>query len=88
MISLSIKVNGSEENNLSTMYKVNKHGNAQEYIVKVTKFDKISCTCMKFESMGILCCHVIRILDVVRGVSRIPTEYILKRWTINAKAQN
>ncbi|XP_059306355.1 protein FAR1-RELATED SEQUENCE 5-like [Lycium ferocissimum] len=88
MKSLSMKVNRCEDNNLSTMYKVSKHGHTREYIVKVTEIGHISCPCMKFESMGILFCHTIRILDVVRGVSRIPTEYILKRWTIDAKAED
>ncbi|XP_060202428.1 protein FAR1-RELATED SEQUENCE 1-like [Lycium barbarum] len=88
MKSLSMKVNRCEENNLSTMYKVSKHRHTREYIVKVTEIGHISCPCMKFESMGILFFHTIRILDVVRGVSRIPTEYILKRWTIDAKAED
>ncbi|XP_060190807.1 protein FAR1-RELATED SEQUENCE 5-like [Lycium barbarum] len=68
--------------------EVSKHGHAREYFVKVTEIGHISCTCLKFESMGILCCHIIRILDMVRGVSRSPTEYILKRWTIDAKAED
>nr|XP_016514616.1 PREDICTED: protein FAR1-RELATED SEQUENCE 5-like [Nicotiana tabacum] len=42
----------------------------------------------EFESMGILCCHIIRILDVIREVDKILYEYILKRWTKTAKAVN
>ncbi|XP_070014353.1 protein FAR1-RELATED SEQUENCE 1-like [Nicotiana sylvestris] len=38
--------------------------------------------------MGILCCHIIRILDVIREVDKILYEYILKRWTKTAKAVN
>nr|XP_009798468.1 PREDICTED: protein FAR1-RELATED SEQUENCE 1-like [Nicotiana sylvestris] len=86
MKSLSIKVNtGCGKNTLSTIYNVSKHEHTREYIITVTKVGHISCTCLKFESMGILCCHAIRVLDVVKGVSRIPTEYILDRWTKNAK---
>nr|XP_009769319.1 PREDICTED: protein FAR1-RELATED SEQUENCE 1-like [Nicotiana sylvestris] len=70
------------------MYKVSKYGHTREHIVKVTEADHISCTCMKFESMGILCCHTIRILDVIRGVDKISDEYILKRWTKTAKVVN
>ncbi|XP_070054593.1 protein FAR1-RELATED SEQUENCE 5-like [Nicotiana tabacum] len=89
MKSLSIRVNiGCEKNTLSTIYKVSKHGHTREYIVTVTEVGNISCTCLKFESMGILCCHAIRVLDVVNGVSRIPTEYILERWTKNTKGVN
>ncbi|XP_016501813.2 protein FAR1-RELATED SEQUENCE 5-like [Nicotiana tabacum] len=88
MKSLIIIVNGCEENNFPIIYKVSKYGHTREHIVKVTEADHISCTCMKFESMGILCCHAIRILDVIRGVDKIPDEYILKRWTKIAKAVN
>nr|XP_009596380.1 protein FAR1-RELATED SEQUENCE 1-like [Nicotiana tomentosiformis] len=70
------------------MYKVSNYGHTREHIVKLAEADHISCTCMQFESMGILCCHAIRILDVIRGVSKIPDEYILKRWTKTAKAIN
>ncbi|RDX91158.1 Protein FAR-RED IMPAIRED RESPONSE 1, partial [Mucuna pruriens] len=35
----------------------------------------ISCSCRKFETFGILCCHAIKILN----------QYIRKRWTRNAK---
>ncbi|XP_075074665.1 protein FAR1-RELATED SEQUENCE 9-like [Nicotiana tabacum] len=88
MKSLIIKVNGCEGNNFPIMYKVSKYEHTREHIVKVTEADHISCTCMKFESMGILCCHTIRILDVIRGVDKIPDEYILKRWTKTAKVVN
>ncbi|XP_075088489.1 protein FAR1-RELATED SEQUENCE 4-like [Nicotiana tabacum] len=89
MKSLSIKVNiGCGKNTLSTIYNVSKHEHTREYIVTVTEVSHISCTCLKFESMGILCCHAIRVLDVMKGVSRISTEYILDRWTKNAKGVN
>lgn len=89
MRSLSIRVNECEKNNSLIMHMVSKHGHTRERIVKVGEVgDTISCSCMKFESIGILCRHIIRILDVVRGVTRIPLEYILKRWMKNAKVDN
>ncbi|XP_070014354.1 protein FAR1-RELATED SEQUENCE 5-like [Nicotiana sylvestris] len=88
MKSLIIKENGCEENNFPIMYKVSKYGHTREHIVMVTEADHISCTCMKFESMGKICCHTIKILDVIRGVNKIPDEYILKRWTKTAKTVN
>ncbi|WCJ23459.1 FAR1-related sequence 5 [Euphorbia peplus] len=45
----------------------------------------ISCTCKKFESMGMLCSDALRILSV-KNVKVIPEKYILKRWTRSAKA--
>ncbi|KAK2437056.1 protein FAR1-RELATED SEQUENCE [Trifolium repens] len=46
--------------------------------------DTISCSCRKFETLGILCCHVIKVLDV-KDIKTIPNQYILKRWTREAK---
>ncbi|OIT30584.1 protein far1-related sequence 5, partial [Nicotiana attenuata] len=84
MRSLSIRVNECERNNSFIMYMVSKHGHTRERIVKVGEVgDTISCSCKKFESIGILCRHIIKILDVVRGDTRIPSEYILKRWMKN-----
>ncbi|XP_058208524.1 protein FAR1-RELATED SEQUENCE 5-like [Rhododendron vialii] len=39
----------------------------------------VCCTCRKFESFGILCCHAIKGLDRV-GIMEIPESYILGRW--------
>ncbi|PNX99811.1 FAR1-related protein [Trifolium pratense] len=44
----------------------------------------ISCTCRKFESFGILCCHALKVFDT-NDVKLIPNEYILKRWTREAR---
>ncbi|KAK9666299.1 hypothetical protein RND81_14G175500 [Saponaria officinalis] len=44
----------------------------------------IECTCRKFQEMGMLCYHSIRIL-YIRSISEIPDRYILKRWTKFAK---
>lgn len=56
------------------------------YIVTFTASEKrISCTCCLFEFFGILCRHVLRVLFVV-GIVTLPEEYILRRWTRNAKS--
>ncbi|XP_010279169.1 PREDICTED: protein FAR1-RELATED SEQUENCE 5-like [Nelumbo nucifera] len=47
--------------------------------------DSVSCSCKKFEFVGILCRHALKILDY-RRVEMLPSCYILKRWTIGAKA--
>ncbi|XP_042508608.1 protein FAR1-RELATED SEQUENCE 5-like [Macadamia integrifolia] len=44
----------------------------------------IECSCMKFETFGILCCHALKILDVL-DVKFIPKAYILRRWTRAAR---
>lgn len=89
MRSLSIRVYECERNNSFIMYMVSKHGHTREPIVKVGEVsDTIYCSCKKFEFIGILCRHIIRIFDVARGVTRIPSEYILKRWMKNAKVDD
>ncbi|XP_057432347.1 protein FAR1-RELATED SEQUENCE 5-like [Lotus japonicus] len=40
----------------------------------------ISCSCRKFETHGILCCHCIRVF-ILMDVKLVPEQYILKRWT-------
>ncbi|XP_042505651.1 protein FAR1-RELATED SEQUENCE 5-like [Macadamia integrifolia] len=50
----------------------------------VTHFKELACTCMKFETDGILCCHCLKVLDVL-DIKRIPEYYILKRWTRGAR---
>ncbi|XP_042501706.1 protein FAR1-RELATED SEQUENCE 5-like [Macadamia integrifolia] len=44
----------------------------------------IACSCMKFETDGILCCHCLKVFDVL-DIKRIPECYILKRWTRGAR---
>ncbi|XP_027368138.1 protein FAR-RED IMPAIRED RESPONSE 1-like [Abrus precatorius] len=40
----------------------------------------INCSCKKFETMGILCCHALKVFEA-NDVKAIPDKYILKRWT-------
>lgn len=46
-----------------------------------------SCTCKKFEECGFLCRHILRIYHC-HSVDEIPSVYILKRWTKNAKPKD
>ena len=43
----------------------------------------VQCSCMKFSFLGILCSHALKVLDK-KNVKRIPTHYVLKRWTQDA----
>ncbi|KAI0487946.1 hypothetical protein KFK09_027769 [Dendrobium nobile] len=42
------------------------------------------CTCNKFNTMGILCSHALKALSL-KNVNRIPENYIIKRWTKDAR---
>ena len=44
----------------------------------------ISFSCRKFETFGILCCHALKVFDIL-DIKIIPDAYILKRWTREAK---
>jgi zinc finger SWIM domain-containing protein 3 len=46
----------------------------------------ISCSCRKFETFGILCCHALKFFDWL-DIKIIPSTYILKRWTREAKSE-
>ncbi|XP_021758879.1 protein FAR-RED IMPAIRED RESPONSE 1-like isoform X2 [Chenopodium quinoa] len=45
---------------------------------------QVSCLCRSFEYRGFLCRHAMLVLQIC-GISRIPSQYILRRWTKDAK---
>ncbi|XP_055829619.1 protein FAR1-RELATED SEQUENCE 3 isoform X1 [Solanum dulcamara] len=45
---------------------------------------KANCSCQMFECSGILCRHILTVFTVT-NILTLPSHYILKRWTINAK---
>ncbi|KAJ4790327.1 hypothetical protein LUZ62_041573 [Rhynchospora pubera] len=44
----------------------------------------VSCSCKKFERVGILCWHALKVLDR-EDIKVIPPRYVLNRWTRAAK---
>ncbi|KAL8525480.1 hypothetical protein ACS0TY_014918 [Phlomoides rotata] len=46
---------------------------------------KANCSCKMFEYSGILCRHILTVFTVT-NVLTLPSHYILKRWTRNAKS--
>ncbi|XP_044496850.1 protein FAR1-RELATED SEQUENCE 1-like isoform X2 [Mangifera indica] len=46
----------------------------------------VSCLCHSFEFNGFLCRHVMIVLQMF-GVHSIPSQYILRRWTKDAKSR-
>ncbi|CAN6573997.1 unnamed protein product [Malus baccata var. baccata] len=45
---------------------------------------EVSCVCCLFEYKGYLCRHALIVLQIC-GLSAIPSQYVLKRWTKDAK---
>lgn len=69
-------------------YKVTVEDNPKEYTVRFDPSNgMVACSCKKFEFVGIQCRHVLKTLDII-NIKELPPEYILKRWTKDAKVMN
>ena len=67
------------------IFEVKEENSEKVCIVQFNHLNtNISCSCKKFESLGILCCHALRVFSIA-NLTRIPSQYILKRWTKDAK---
>ncbi|XP_042428397.1 protein FAR1-RELATED SEQUENCE 5-like isoform X2 [Zingiber officinale] len=68
-------------------YRITVGENSKEYIVRLDSIDcSVSCTCKKFEFVGVQCGHVLKVLDV-RNIKELPQRYFLKRWRRDAKTE-
>jgi len=45
----------------------------------------VCCSCGMFNRVGILCAHGLKVLDLM-NIRMLPTHYILKRWTREARS--
>ncbi|XP_031275813.1 protein FAR1-RELATED SEQUENCE 5-like [Pistacia vera] len=82
---LNVVVNQSSQKGLLSEYEVNTFGQSREYRVTFNSSDNIvACNCMKFEYVGFLCSHALKVLDH-RNIKVVPSQYILKRWTRDAR---
>ncbi|PPD84392.1 hypothetical protein GOBAR_DD18671 [Gossypium barbadense] len=82
---LNVVANQCSQNGYLSEYKVNTFGKSQEYIVTFDSSDDlVICCCMKFEYVGFLCSHALRVLDH-RNIKVVPSRYILKRWMKDAR---
>ncbi|KAL5217664.1 hypothetical protein ABZP36_018348 [Zizania latifolia] len=81
----------------SVIYSCGEVGSAFEYRVAVTdkpgehyvRFESsdlsVVCSCKKFETMGIQCCHVLKVLDF-RNIKELPQKYFMRRWKKDVKS--
>ncbi|KAJ4963861.1 hypothetical protein NE237_023800 [Protea cynaroides] len=76
-----------EDSGIITTYRVAKFGEDQKaHIVRFNVFEnKATCTCQMFEFSGIICRHILGVFRV-SNVLTLPSHYVLKRWTRNAKS--
>ncbi|GAB4838694.1 Protein FAR1-RELATED SEQUENCE 9 [Ancistrocladus abbreviatus] len=68
-------------------YRVAKFG--EDHKAHFVKFDTVemqaSCSCQMFEFSGIICRHILAVFRA-KNVLTLPSQYVLKRWTKNAKS--
>ncbi|XP_059663485.1 protein FAR1-RELATED SEQUENCE 9-like [Cornus florida] len=73
---------------MTSEYKVSSVGKSREHLVKFEgSTETVTCSCMKFTFVGILCAHALKVIDK-KNIKRIPSQYIMKRWTRDAKARS
>lgn len=76
----------SDEDGTNFTYKVSSFENVKPCIVRYDTSDNtVKCSCRKFEFMGILCAHALKVLHS-RRLLDIPLQYYLKRWTKDARS--
>ena len=49
--------------------------------------ETVACSCRQFDIIGILCNHALKVLDLM-NIKSLPPQYVLKRWTREARARN
>lgn len=76
-----------ENDGVVSKYRVAKYEHDHKaYMVTLDIFGmKANCSCKMFEYSGILCRHILTVFTVT-NVLTLPSHYILKRWTRNAKS--
>lgn len=78
-----IKKEGAENEDLVN-FKVDDLEEHQSFVVAWNENDFGVCSCRSFEYRGFVCRHVMVVLHMC-GVFNIPSPYILRRWTKDAK---
>ncbi|XP_058212308.1 protein FAR-RED ELONGATED HYPOCOTYL 3-like isoform X1 [Rhododendron vialii] len=70
----------------TTTFRVQDFEKNQDFTVTWNEKSEVSCVCRLFEFKGFLCRHALIVLQIC-GLSTIPCQYILKRWTKDAKSR-
>ncbi|CAN6541355.1 unnamed protein product [Malus baccata var. baccata] len=76
-----------EDEEAGSIYQVAKFGESHKaYTVRFNVHEmKAFCSCQMFEFSGLLCAHILTVFRVT-NVLTLPSHFILKRWTRNAKS--
>lgn len=75
------------EDGITVTYRVQDCEKDENFLVTWDKIEsQVVCHCHLFEYKGFLCRHALIVLQIC-GHSSIPSQYILKRWTKDAKSK-
>lgn len=85
--TLTFLANKVGEEEMITVYRVAKYGESHKaYFVRFNFSEiKATCSCQMFEFSGIVCRHILTVFRVT-NILTLPSHYILKRWSRNAKS--
>ncbi|KAI9162505.1 hypothetical protein LWI28_027987 [Acer negundo] len=86
-LSLGIEEISSDDHGMNTTkFKLTdqESGTKTKFVEFNSLESCVTCSCKKYESVGILCVHALKVLNM-KNIFRIPPQYILKRWTKYAK---
>ncbi|XP_056695821.1 protein FAR1-RELATED SEQUENCE 5-like [Spinacia oleracea] len=84
-IATTAKLIWKQENTEFYAVSIDEEPWSAQRVTYIHESQTVSCTCKNFETSGWLCYHCIRILHL-HSVTRIPEQYIKKRWTKSAKS--
>ncbi|XP_031105645.1 protein FAR1-RELATED SEQUENCE 2-like isoform X2 [Ipomoea triloba] len=83
----SCDVQKEGEGGKTMLYRVDDSEMQQKFIVAwIERQSSVYCSCHSFEYRGFLCRHAMKVLQIY-GISSIPPQYVLKRWTKEAKVR-
>lgn len=76
-----------KESGAVTLYRVAKFEEDQKaHTVTFNSYEmKANCSCQMFEYSGIICRHILSVFRA-KNVLTLPSQYIMTRWTRNAKS--
>ncbi|XP_038726036.1 protein FAR1-RELATED SEQUENCE 2 isoform X2 [Tripterygium wilfordii] len=84
---VSCNLQKESEDGTNKIFRVDDFEKRQNVFVAWNEAEfNICCSCRSFEFRGFLCKHAILVLQT-SGVSSIPSRYVLKRWTKDAKVR-
>ncbi|XP_072054719.1 protein FAR1-RELATED SEQUENCE 5-like [Arachis hypogaea] len=82
----TLKVIYEEETSSCNIYQVSKFykPNMIWHVSFHGEQDEFKCSCMRMDSIGISCSHILAVLDFL-DIAELPKSLVLRRWTRKAK---